>query len=352
MGRVCFPVGPLTLQRAEVTVHGQVSVGANTKILLRSIEPHRIAVISHEDLDEMAAQSLIEAQVKAVINAAPTISGHYPLYGPALLLQSGIPILEISERDFEYFDNGMDVWIHNFSYIELADRSIAATPLTLEHCVNMNRLAQQNFGELLNDFIDNTLFYALQDKDSITSPLHTPPLKTSFMNRHVVVVVRGQGYKNDLYSLQSYIDEVKPALIGVDGGADALLEQGYKPDIIIGDMDSVSDEALRCGAEIVVHAYGDGRAPGMTRVASLGLEAGTIRAKGISEDVALLLAYEKCAELIIIVGSHTCMYDFLAKGRKGMGSSLLVRMKVGAKLIDAKGFSKLFNTAARRIQLS
>lgn len=332
----------LTLQREEVAFQGKVNVGMNTKALLRSIQPHRIAVLVHENIDEMAAHGLIEAKVKAVINAAPTMNGHYPLYGPAILLRAGIPIIEIARQDYYAFEDDMDIIVDQSSFIQLSEHTIASVPFTLERWMILNEQAQNNIGKQLNHFIDNTLNYAALEKNMVISPMSLPFIKTVLHNKPVLIVVRGRGYKQDLLTLQHYINTVKPVLIGVDGGADAMLRLGYKPDLIVGDMDSVSDEALYSGAELIVHAYRDGRAPGLQRLHELNLNAATIEASGTSEDVALLLAYEKKAKQIVTVGAHTCMNEFLAKGRKGMGSTMLVRMKVGAKLIDAKGISMLF----------
>ena len=145
-------------------------------------------------------------------------------------------------------------------------------------------------------------------------------------------------------AIKSYIDEVKPVLIGVDGGGDALLEFGFTPDIIIGDMDSVSDDCLLRSKEIIVHAYSDGRAPGLDRVKDLGLKSKIFTSPGTSEDIALLLAYEKNADLIVAVGTHSNMIDFLEKGRPGMASTFLVRLKVGGILVDAKGVNKLYKS--------
>jgi uncharacterized membrane-anchored protein len=144
---------------------------------------------------------------------------------------------------------------------------------------------------------------------------------------------------------------MKPVLIGVDGGADALLEAGSKPDVIIGDFDSVSDTALRCGASLVVHAYADGNAPGAARLDALGLPYTRFLAAGTSEDIAMLLAFEKGAELIVAVGTHNSMVEFLDKGRPGMASTFLVRMKVGPILVDAKGVSRLYRSQVRKRDL-
>jgi len=136
--------------------------------------------------------------------------------------------------------------------------------------------------------------------------------------------------------------------VAVDGGADALLEAGYRPDVIVGDMDSVSDATLRYGAELVCHAYRGGDAPGAARLEALGLGYHTIEAPGISEDVALLLAHDKGAELIVAVGTHLNLTEFLERNRRGMSSTFVTRLKVGEILVDAKGVSRLFS---RRVGL-
>lgn len=329
---------------AELELEGTVRVGDSTKRLLLGIDPRQIIVIRHRDLDDVAAESIIRAKVRAVINAQPTMSGRYPIFGGKMLLEAGIPVLEIAEEHFGRFADGMAVRLFA-DRIELGGEAdaIPAKPFTMDRWRELNEAARHHLHEELNDFIDNTLHYAGKEKEFVTRPLVWPPLNTRIANRHAVVVVRGSGYQNDLKAIKDYIADYRPVLIGVDGGADALLECGYKPDLIVGDMDSVTDEALCCGAELLVHAYPDGRAPGLERVRKLRLEAHLVPAPGTSEDIALLLAYEKQAELIVTLGAHTHMLDFLQKGRKGMGSTLLVRMKIGSRLVDAKGVSKLYN---------
>jgi uncharacterized membrane-anchored protein len=167
----------------------------------------------------------------------------------------------------------------------------------------------------------------------------------------VLIVVRGYDYRDDLSALRPYIREYRPVLIGVDGGADALVESGYQPDIIVGDMDSVRDDTLKGGAEVVVHAYRDGRAPGSERLAQLGVEATVFSAAGTSEDVAMLLADSKGASLIVAVGTHNSLVEFLDKGRSGMASTFITRLRVGAKMVDAKGVSRLYRSRVSTLQV-
>jgi uncharacterized membrane-anchored protein len=200
-------------------------------------------------------------------------------------------------------------------------------------------------GEQLDAFARNTIEFLEKEKALLTEGVGIPAVKTDLHHRHVMVVVRGYDYKEDLNTLKPYVQEMKPVLVGVDGGADAILEAGFKPDIIIGDMDSVTDAALKSGAELIVHAYPDGRAPGMERLNELGVPGTTWPLAATSEDLALLLAFESGADLIVAVGTHANLIEYLDKGRKGMASSFLVRLKVGPRLVDAKGVSKLYRAA-------
>jgi len=207
--------------------------------------------------------------------------------------------------------------------------------------------ARHGLSRELDAFVSNTIEHARQEKSAILGDHPFPPLRTRIAGRHALVVVRGRDYREDLRAIRSYIEEVRPVLIAVDGAADALVEIGFSPDIIVGDMDSVSDEALRRGSEIVVHAYPDGRAPGLERIKRMGLDAAVCPIPGTSEDLAMLLAHENGAELIVAVGAHSSLEDFLDKGRPGMASTFLTRLKVGSALVDAKGVSKLYKGRMR-----
>jgi uncharacterized membrane-anchored protein len=203
----------------------------------------------------------------------------------------------------------------------------------------------------LEAFASNTMEYLRQERDLLIDGVGVPDIATEIDGRHVLIVVRGYHYKEDLQTLRPYIREFRPVLIGVDGGADALVELGYRPDLIVGDMDSVSDEALSAGAEVVVHAYRDGRAPGLERVEALGVDPIVFPATGTSEDVAMLLADDKGASLIVAVGTHVTLVEFLDKGRAGMASTFLTRLRVGGKLVDAKGVSRLYRSRISTWQL-
>lgn len=326
-------------------IRGVVKKDKVTKNLTKRLEPGDIALIAHKDLDEIAATSLVEKKVKGIINTKETISGKYPNQGPVILLEAGIPIFEVSNSEvFDDLKEGDKIEVGN-EKIFYGDKVLANCKLLdQEEIETLLNKGYENIEGELDKFIENTLEYAKKEKGLVTGKVKVPKIKTKIKDKHVLVVVRGKDFKRDLAAIQSYIKEVNPIMIGVDGGGDALLEIGYTPDIVVGDMDSVSDKCLKAAKEIVVHAYPNGKAPGLERVKELGIEPVVFPAPGTSEDIALLLAYSNNAELIVALGTHSNMIDFLEKGRKGMASTFLVRLKVGSKLIDAKGVNTLYKS--------
>lgn len=324
-------------------IKGPARVDRRTKDLVKRLGPNDIAVIDHIDLDQVAAESLVKTRVRAVVNASPSISGRYPNPGPETLVQAGVFLLDNAGPEImDHIQDGDDLEIIGNALFARGNYLASGTPLTSELIQRSMQLAQENLASELDKFVQNTLEYAMREKELILGGIQFPVLRTPIRGRQALVVVRGHHYRDDLSAIKSYILEVRPVLIGVDGGADALLEFGYRPDIIVGDMDSITDNALRCGAELVVHAYRDGRAPGLARLEELGLKPLVVPAPGTSEDVALLMAFDNGATLIVAVGTHSNMIDFLDKGRKGMASTFLVRLKVGSILVDARGVSRLY----------
>jgi uncharacterized membrane-anchored protein len=314
-----------------------------TKRLAGRLRPGDVALIDHLDLDRIAAEALVAARVRAVINAQPSISGRYPNLGPELLVQAGIPLLDaVGEDAFRFIRDGDQVTVDGDAVV-VGGVPVARGVRHDEATVSAAMAdARAGLSVQLEAFAANTMEYLQQERDLLLDGVGVPDVATRISGRHCLIVVRGYDYKADLYALRSYIREFKPVLIGVDGGADALVGAGYRPDLIIGDMDSVSDKVLKCGAELVVHAYPDGRAPGLARLNKLNPGATTFPAAATSEDLAMLLADDKGAALIVAVGTHGTLVEFLDKGRSGMASTFLTRLKVGGKLVDAKGVSRLY----------
>lgn len=335
-------------------IEGTARIDLRTKRLIGRLQPGEIAVIDHDDLDRVAAEAIVERRVKAVLNAAPSSTGKYPNLGPLVLAGAGIPLIDaVGPEVFERLRDGDQIAIDD-GRILLGDEVIAKGEL-VDLKVAQERLdeAKRGIGTALEEFAENTLQYMASEREMLLDAVRLPDIRADLAHRHVLVVARGYGYKEDLRSLLSsgYIRDFRPVLIGVDGGADALLERGLRADIIVGDMDSVTTQALTLNAELVLHAYSDGRAPGQDRLDTLGLRYLTFEATGTSEDIALLLAYEKGAELIVAVGMRAGLIEFMDKGRKGMASSFLVRLRVGPRLVDAKGVSELHRPGPTGLQI-
>jgi uncharacterized membrane-anchored protein len=324
-------------------VAGVVRLDRRTKRLVGRLRPGDIAVVDHVDLDRVAADSLVAAGVAAVLNVKPSISGRYPNLGPEVLVQAGIPLVDdAGEVLFQQLREGDLVRVDGDTVLLGGEVVGKGARQDADSVAEAMAAAREGLSAQLEAFAANTMEYLKQERDLLLDGVGVPEVETAIAGRHCLIVVRGYDYKADLDVLRPYIREFKPVLIGVDGGADALVEAGYTPDMIVGDMDSVTDDVLRCGAEVIVHAYPDGRAPGLARVNQLGLTAQTFPAAATSEDLAMLLADEKGASLIVAVGTHWTLVEFLDKGRGGMASTFLTRLKVGGKLVDAKGVSRLY----------
>lgn len=334
----------------ESVVVGVARVDRRTKALVTRLSGADVAVIDHEDLDRVAAETLVGARPLAVINASESLSGRYPNVGPLALTEAGIPLLDGAGPEVMAIADGAEVTLDGGRVLVDGVEIACGVRQSTERLLAGIDEAKATMGAELERFAENTLNYIQGEGHLLVDEPDVPDVAgLDFRGRHVLIVVRGIGYKEDLEILRrsGYLSEQKPLLVAVDGGADALLEIGQKPDLIIGDFDSVSERALRCGAHLVVHGYRDGRAPGGKRLEELGLDYEVYGSEGTSEDIAMLLAYEKGCELIVAVGTHNSMVEFLDKGRAGMASTFLVRLKVGPLLVDAKGVSRLYKHSVR-----
>lgn len=327
---------------------GPARLGRRTKELVKRLRRGDIAVIDHADLDRVSAESLVETGVEIVVNAQPSITGRYPNLGPLVLAVAGVQLVDtVGEDIFELVKDGQPLKVER-GVISSRDRYIADGRVrTVKNIEEELEAARAGLDGEITRFAQNTLEYLQAETGILTDGVEVPHVSTVIHGRPVLVVVRGYDYKEDLAALRAYVQEVRPVVIAVDGGADALLDEGMCPDLIVGDMDSISDAALTCGAELIVHAYADGAAPGLERLKAMGLDAVGFPVGATSEDAALLLAYESGAELIVAVGTHANLIEFLDKGRQGMASTFLVRLKVGDRLVDAKGVSRLWRATAR-----
>ncbi|SEH00584.1 Uncharacterized membrane-anchored protein [Nonomuraea solani] len=327
-------------------------IDRRTKRLTKRLQPGEVAIIDHVDVDRVSAEALVACGAAAVVNVASGISGRYPNLGPQILLEAGVPFVDNANPElFERVKDGDVVRICE-GVVYLDDDVVGKGEEQSTEAVEAAMAeARAGLAVQIEAFAVNTMEYVRGEGKLLIDGVGVPEIRTPMEGRHVLIVVRGYHYKEDIATLRPYIREYRPVLVGVDGGADALLEAGYLPDVIVGDFDSVSTKALTCGAELVVHAYRDGRAPGLERVHQLGREAVIFPATGTSEDIAMLLADDKGAELIVAVGTHGTLEEFLDKGRSGMASTFLTRLIIGSKLIDAKGVSRLYRSRITTSQL-
>jgi uncharacterized membrane-anchored protein len=327
----------------ERVVTGQARLGKKTKELVKRLVPGQIAIIDHRDIDRVSGEDLIAGGVTAVVNQATSSTGSYPNMGPVLLAQAGIHLVDEVDADlFKLLSDGNTIEVRGGEIRrngEVIARGAVRDPSSV---LAMHEKAREDIGDALAAFARNTVEHMVAEQELLSGKLELPRFDTDFRDRPVLIVVRGVDHKRDLRALRPYIRDVKPVLVGVDGGANAILEEGFKPDMIVGDMDSATEETLAAGAELIVHAYPDGRAPGRSRLERLGLPHKIVPAPGTSQDIAMLIAAEKGAELIVSVGSQLNLIEFLDKSRRGMSSTFLTRLRLGEKLVDAKGVSRLY----------
>jgi uncharacterized membrane-anchored protein len=344
-------------------IGGHARVDKRTKDLVRRVHPGNIAIIDHDDLDLLAAEGLIEHGVAAVINAGRSITGRYPNIGPLMLVRAGIPLIDnVGEEIFKHIEEGDLIELEGDKIYREGEPVASGTLMSEKEIKRCMDEARADLSRTVEAFAENTLEFVRKEQGLLLDSVKLPDLDTKFRGRYALVVVRGYHYKQDLRTLRGFVRDMKPVVVAVDGAADACLAEGIKPDVIVGDVDSVSVEALQCGAEIVVHPQGDWRrrfdageasdeAPEVQSVHALGLECKVITAPGMSEDMALLLAHERGAELVVAVGTHNSAMEMLDKGRRGMASTFLVRMRLGADLVDAKGVSRLYRSHVRTMDL-
>jgi uncharacterized membrane-anchored protein len=328
-------------------IRGTARLGRRTKDLVKHLGPRDIAVIDHRNIDRIAAEELIATGVRAVLNAAQSSDGRYPNAGPLLLARTGVVLVDLLDGDpFELLHDGETILLAD-GIVSVGGQEVLRGQI-LDVPELERRLEEQRgrVDEALGAFVENTIAHVRQETELLTGNIDFPSTRTSFRDRHVLIVVRGEHHRHDLKALRAYIRDVRPVVVAVDGGADGALGAGLKPDVILGDMDSASDAALRCGAELIVHAYPDGRAPGRDRLLGMGLDHTLVPAAGTSEDVAMLMAHEKGADLIVSVGAHFNLIEFLDRNRGGMSSTFLTRLRIGDRLVDAKGVSRLYNPSS------
>ena len=328
---------------------GRARLGKRTKDLVKRLGPEDVAVIDHAGIDRVAGEDIVASGCRCVINVAPSVSPRYANQGPAILVDSGVHLVDAPGAPlFDVLKDGEPLTLDGGTIVRGGEVVWEGQVQDSERIARAYEEGRRRIGEALEAFAENTMRHIREERELLSGQIDLPDFDTSLRDRPALVVVRGVDHKRDLRILRAYVRDTKPALIAVDGGADAIVEEGWTPDMIVGDMDSAGDEALRAAGELVVHAYPDGRAPGRDRLDAMRLPYKVVPAPATSEDVALLIAAEKGAKLIVTVGSHFNLVEFLDKNRAGMSSTFLTRLRVGEILVDAKGVSRLYRPSAGR----
>jgi uncharacterized membrane-anchored protein len=338
-------------------ITGTARVDRRTSAVVSRARPGDVAVIDHLDLDRSHAEALVDAGVVAVVTAASFISGRYPNLGPNLLANAGVVMVDNAGAGvLKAVHDGSPVRIVGGKVFQGEAELAEGTVLTAEDVATRMEDARGGLATQLQSFTHNTTEFLRREQDLLLHGQGVPELRAKINGRPVVIVVRGYDYRQDLRKMRRYIGEQRPVLIGVDAGADALLEARHRPDVVVvgeqglgtgstnaGEQaQKVSDRALREAREVVVHADRSGRAIGSDRLDRLGVRTQKLSASGTSEDVAMLLADAAGASLIIAVGTHATLDEFLDRQRSGLASTFLTRLRVGPLLVDAKSVPQLY----------
>lgn len=323
---------------------GTVRTDRDINRLLQRLNPGDIAVIDILDLDRITADALVDARVSAVVNASPSISGRYPNLGPEVLVANGITLIDsIGPEVFKKVKDGSTVRVHNGGIYNGDRRLIAGTPRTDADVHDLMTEAKTGLVAHLEAFSGNTIEFIRSESPLLIDGIGIPDVDIDLRNRHVVVVSDGVGAAHDLKNLKPFIEEYQPVLIGVGTGADTLRKAGYRPLIVVGDPLLMSNDVLKSGAQVVLPADADGHAAGLERIQDLGVGAVTFPAAGSAADLALLLADHHGASLIVTVGHTASIEEFFDRERQQSNpSTFLTRLKVGAKLVDAKAVATLY----------
>ncbi len=355
---------PSRHQQAAPGITGTARMDRRLGNVLRRSHPGDVAVIDYLDLDRGSAEALLESRVAAGENASPFISGRCPNLGPELLARAGVVLLDqVGQEVFTAIKDGVRVRIHGDTLYVGDAAAVSGRRLHLEDVEKLMDDAREGLTTQLQSLTHNTTEFLRREQDLLLHGRGVPELRTRLAGRPVVVVVRDFEHEDELHSIRSFIKEQHPVLVGVDAGADSLLAAGLRPDLLVlgegglsrpgaVEADVVSDKALTRSREVLLHADSSGRLVGAERLERLGVRAHRIAAGGATEDIALLVADIAGASLIVTVGTHATLDEFLDRHRSGLASTFLTRLRVGPRLVDARSVPPLYAGRVRLWQLA
>jgi uncharacterized membrane-anchored protein len=340
---------PALLSRTTETlpgISGIARIDKNTKRLLSRVGPGDIVILDEVDLDRVTADALVAADVLAVVNASTSISGRFPNLGPELLAASGITLIDdVGVEVFKRIKDGAKIRVDEGGLYSGERRLAKGTELGEREIADLMIDAKTGLVDHLEAFSGNTIEFIRSESPLIIDGVGVPDVDIRIEGRHVVVVADGPDHVADLKRLKPFIKEYQPLMVGVDGGADTLMEMGYRPDLVVGDPEGMKSATLKSGAQVVLPADPDGHAPGLERIQDLGIGAMTFPAAGSAADLALLLVNHHEAALIVTVGHAASIDEFFDRSlRESNPSTFLTRLKVGPKLVDSKAVATLYRS--------
>src|SRR6201992_3114014 len=336
--------GLLTRNPARPGLIGTARVDRNIDRLLRRVCPGDIVVLDVLDLDRITADALVEADIAAVVNASPSVSGRYPNMGPEVLVNNGVTLIDETGPDiFKKVKDGAKIRLYEGGVYAGERRLIRGTERTDHDIADLMREAKSGLAAHLEAFAGNTIEFIKSESPLLIDGIGIPDTDIDLRRRHVVIVADELDATEDLKALKPFIKEYQPVLIGVGSGADTLRKGGYRPQIIVGDPDQISTDPLQCGAQVVLPADADGHAPGLERIQDLGVGAMTFPAARSAVALALRLADHHGAALLVTAG-HTANIEtfFDRTPTQSNPSTFLTRLRVGEKVVDAKAVATLY----------
>lgn len=332
-----------TLDAAHDGITATARAERDSEKLSHKLKKGQIAVVDRTDLDRAFAESLIDRGVRAVVNASQSISGRYPTMGPQMLAQAGITIIDdVGHSIFSKFKSGDQFCLEGGNVLRAGVLIATGTELTDERIAALTNSAESRLSTRLESLSVNAAEHLRRERTMLLEGDGIPRLRTDLRNRPALVVSKTHDFAADLKALAHYINDYNPVLIGAGAGADALMEAGRMPDVVVGELANISDRALKTCREVVITSASS-KVTSVERLEKAGCDAVTFIGTGSDEDLALIVADANDASVIVLAGGHNDLIGFLDRGPTDMASTFLARLKIGNKLVDAKSVAEFYN---------
>lgn len=334
-------------------VRGTARVDRRTRALLPRVGAGDIAVMDHVDLDRAIAQELVDRGVAVVLNASPMISGRFPSLGPKVLADAGVTMVdELGEEIFGLVRDGDELRVDDASVHTRKGQELVGRHLTAVQVDEQLADAAEGLGHQLDSFTHNSTEFLRREQELLLHGQGVPTPTTPINDRPVVVVVAGEDYEKELAAVKRFIVEQKPVLVGVDRAADAMVKARLRPDVVVISANASAEDlpaprTLKAARDVVLLV--DRGAPRTVEepFARMGVQPLLFTSSATTEDAALILADAGEASVIVGVGMHATLADFLDRQRAGLASTYLTRLKVGPRLVDAAAVPTLYSGRVR-----